>query len=345
VSFLIRWDRAERHYCQHQKSWLIDAGTSDEIAFVGGINLGNNSVADPGHAPRERRHTHDVYLELVGPCASDVHHNFVQRWNEASDRNELSGCWPSAERCDDLPFPTTVSAKAGAAVAQVQRTVRAGRYSDGRAAPGGRDFAIAKGEFSIFDQYEAAIAAARRYIYLENQTLGQPETVEALHKALTRGVEVVVLTPADPQQFMTQARQNPRSAPFFERLGALAEHDNFALAGIASPDLTGAARHVYVHAKIALIDDSWATIGSCNIGARSFFGDTELNVSFWDPDVVRTLRCELLLEHLGIDTAHLEDRTAMRRYREIAQENAVRKARGEDLCGLAFALNPKTYGL
>lgn len=39
--FLARWDRAEKNYCQHQKSWLIDAGHESEIAFVGGINLDN----------------------------------------------------------------------------------------------------------------------------------------------------------------------------------------------------------------------------------------------------------------------------------------------------------------
>ena len=60
---------------------------SSEVAFVGGINLNNGSVVSPGHAPRESGSTHDVYVELRGPAATDVHHNFVQRWNEASDRD------------------------------------------------------------------------------------------------------------------------------------------------------------------------------------------------------------------------------------------------------------------
>src|ERR1700726_4069577 len=34
--FRIRWDRAHGPYCQHQKSWLIDAGHASETAFVGG---------------------------------------------------------------------------------------------------------------------------------------------------------------------------------------------------------------------------------------------------------------------------------------------------------------------
>ena len=49
-------------------------------------------------------------------------------------------------------------------------------------------------------------------------------------------------------------------------------------------------------AKFAAIDDCWATIGSTNTMFRSFKGDTELNVSFWDEALVRKLRVDLLLE-------------------------------------------------
>jgi len=82
-SFRARWDRAHGHYVQHQKSWPIDAGKPSEAAFVGGINLTAQAVGSPGHS---EGHPHDVYVELCGPAATDVHHNFVQRWNEASDR-------------------------------------------------------------------------------------------------------------------------------------------------------------------------------------------------------------------------------------------------------------------
>jgi phosphatidylserine/phosphatidylglycerophosphate/cardiolipin synthase-like enzyme len=339
-----RWDRAQDLFCQHQKSWLIDAGREREIAFVGGMNLNPASVVAPGHAGRDHGHMHDLYLELAGPCATDVHHNFVQRWNEASERGADDGCWPNATHARDLPFPTRASSAAGDVLAQVQRTVRAGLYEDGTATPGGTAFAIEQGDLSIYEQYGKAIAAARSYVYLENQALAQPETVEALHDALGRGVDVTVLVPADAQPFFKQRRKQPEAQAFMERLGALGEHDRFALAGIAAPDPAGTLRDIYVHAKAALIDDTWATIGSCNVTPRSFFGHTEMNVSFWSPDVVRGLRVELLHEHLGVDTAGLDPRAAFACYRQIAQDNAARKARGELLHGLAFAIDPRTYG-
>lgn len=341
--FLARWDRAQKAYCQHQKSWLIDAGRPGEVAFVGGINLGNHSVVSPGHKALDRAHTHDIYVEFRGPCATDVHHNFVQRWNEASDRDLGDGSWPDKQSAGDLPFPRAASAAAGDISAQVQRSVRAGHYTNGAASPDGSPYDIARGETTLFDQYQSAIAAARSSVYLENQALGCPQTVEALHAALARGVDVTVLTPADPNAFMSAARKDPRSRPFFDRFDALGKYENFLLAGIAAAGADGKPRNVYVHAKTAVIDDCWATIGSCNIGSRSFFGDTEMNLTFWSPEIARRLRIDLLAEHLEADTSPLDDRNAFALYRDRARANGKRRTEGAKLDGLAFALDPATY--
>jgi cardiolipin synthase len=94
-----------------------------------------------------------------------------------------------------------------------------------------------------------------------------------------------------------------------------------------------------------LVDDVWVTIGSCNLHAASLFGATELNASFWDTRVVRAFRCQLLAEHLGLDTAHLDDRAALALYRRVAAESRRRRdAGGGDWQGLAFRLDPATYG-
>ncbi|MGH6872045.1 MAG: phospholipase D-like domain-containing protein [Rhizomicrobium sp.] len=336
--FLARWDRAQKTYCQHQKSWLVDAGAAGETAFVGGINLMPSSVCAAGHADRDGRHTHDVYLEIRGPSATDVHHNFVQRWNEASERHRDDGHWRASG--DDLAFPAAASPPAGNSIVQMQRTVRAGHYSDETATPGGAPLPIAKGEFSIFDQYVKAIDAAKSAIYIEDQYILSPDIVERLDAALARGVDVVFLCPATPEEQVVEGMRNPRAAPLRACIAALGEHSGFTLAGIASPR-TG--EHVYVHDKIMLVDDCWATIGSCNIAARSFFGDTELNAAVWDEDFVRALRVELLREHLGVDTSRMEARDALALYREAARANAQARHRGETMKGLAFALDPASY--
>lgn len=336
--FLARWDRAQKDYCQHQKSWLVDAGEPSEIAFVGGINLNPASVCAAGHADRDGDHTHDVYLEIRGPSATDVHHNFVQRWNEASERGVPLGTRIGGG--SDLPFPHAASPEAGRSIVQMQRTVRAGHYSDGTATPGGVSLPIGDGEFSIFDQYCKAIDAAKSTIYIEDQYLVSPDVAERLQAALARGVDVVFLCPAEPEDQVMEAMRSPAAAPLRAQLAALGDHPNFLLAGIASPRTNEA---IYIHDKIMLVDDCWATIGSCNIASRSFFGDTELNAAIWDEDFVRALRVELLQEHLGIDTSRMEARDALALYREAARGNAQARHRGEPMRGLAFALDPASY--
>ncbi len=341
--FLARWDRAHGRYCQHQKSWLVDAGRPDEVAFVGGINLNSGSVVSPGHAPTAAGNTHDVYVEVRGPSASDVHHNFVQRWNEASDRDAADGLWPDASSQDLLRFPEKASPHAGDVVVQIQRTVRRERYSDGAAAPGARRFPIAEGETSILEQYLRAIDAARRTIYVEDQAIGAAQIVDGLARALQRGVHVGFLVPIDVNDEMAAGRRDPGSAAFFESLAALGRFDHFTLAGIATARPDGGYQNVYVHAKVALVDDAWCTIGSANVGNRSFYGDTELNASIWHAPTVRALRCELLHEHLAQDTRPLDDVAALRLFAEVARANTRRRAADEPQQGLALALDPATY--
>ena len=320
--FRTRWDRAQAGFCQHQKSWLIDAGEAGEVAFVGGINLNPHSVVSaPGHAGADQHH--DAYLELAGPAASDVHANFVQRWNGASERDLADGAW-GCDGDDDLAAPAQASTPRGTSRVQVQRTLHAARYG--------------AGERSIFDQYRLAIGAARRTIYIENQALDVLEIVDDLSAALDRGVEVVAVAPADPEPDF--AAGQPERQAFLAARAALGRHDRFTVAGLAGLDAGGARRDVYVHAKLMIVDDAWATIGSGNLHSYSLFGSTEMNASVWDADFARALRCELFVEHLGLDTSELDDRAAARLFRRIARENRRKREAGEAAWqGLAFELD------
>lgn len=339
-TFAARWDRAHGHYLHHQKSWLIDAGQPSEVAFVGGINLTAQAVGEPGHVEGNR---HDTYVEISGPAATDVHHNFVQRWNEASERALDDGRW-SNEVDDQLPFPSRLSGLCGHSVVQIQRTIHSGRYTDGRASPGGTAYSISDGEKTIFDQYLLAIGAAREAIYIENQAIPIPPIAEAIEEALKRGVEVVVLVPAQPEAHVREARRDPARQLLFDRVAALGRYERFSLVGIAAISSEGDRRDIYVHGKIMLVDDEWATIGSCNLHSNSLFAQTEMNASVWDANVVRPLRCELLSEHLGQDTGHLDAREALRLFRLIAGQNRRKRDAGDaDWQGLAYGLDPATY--
>jgi len=346
VRFRARWDHLP-HYCHHQKSWVLDAGEAGELAFVGGINLDRGSIVVPGHPPRpDGPSVHDLYVEVAGPSSTDVAHNFVQRWNEASERDRPDGSWPDADVAGPLPFPSRLAPPSGEVPVQIARTIRPGIYAAGVAAPDAAPFPIAGGESSILEQYLAAIDGAREGIYIENQFLGAPTVLEHLALAVARDVEVVFVLPGMPMDAVRDTRaRGGRAALFFEALAALRERPNFTLAALASGDATGGTRHVYVHAKMMLVDDVWATIGSANILQRSFHADTELNASFWHPPTVRALRRDLLAEHLALDTGAIDLAAALRTFRERARANRAARARRTPLQGLAWALDPAEYGL
>ena len=237
---------------------------------------------------------------------------------------------------------------------RISRTVRAergsdpahggpGHYTDRTATPGGRPFDIGDGERSILRTIPDAIDAARTTIMIENQALPIPEVATRLEAVLNRGVEVALLVPAAPEEHVRSARRDPAKDALFAGIEALERHETFLLAGLS---VTGEEnRHsVYVHAKAMLVDDAWATLARATC-IRIPFGDTEMNASFWDESVVRALRWGLLQEHLDEDTSLLDDRASLRRYREVARANALKRRNGSsDLQGLALALDPTTYG-
>ncbi|MBM7786574.1 phospholipase D-like domain-containing protein [Tenggerimyces flavus] len=293
-----RWDRAHPGMAQHQKSWLVD-----DAGFVGGMNLNPHTVVSPDHRGQDQYH--DVYVEITGPATYDIAHNFVQRWNGATEHEP-----------GDLQLPDAVPSPAGTIPVQIQRTLPPER--------------------SIFDQYVRAFADARRSIYLENQFLEDPEIVGCLEAALARGVEVVAVLPGEPPR----TRHGP---DFLDRRGALGDHPNFHLAGLAGVGADGQRKHVYVHSKVMLVDDAWATIGSANFHAGGMYGSAEMNASFHDPETVRALRHQLFAEHLGESMKN--DVNALRLFGQRAQENRRRWDTGDhDWQGLAFALDPRTYG-
>ena len=143
----------------------------------------------------------------------------------------------------------------------------------------------------------------------------------------------MLLVPAIPEQYVYAARKDPQRRRG-SGLEALGRHENFTLAGLAEHH-AGARRAAYVHAKLMIVDDVWATVGSCNLHPNSLGGHTEMNASIWDAALARDLRCRLFAQHLGVDTASLDDRAALRQFRDIARGN--RHQDGEPRAGLAGA--------
>jgi phosphatidylserine/phosphatidylglycerophosphate/cardiolipin synthase-like enzyme len=185
----------------------------------------------------------------------------------------------------------------------------------------------------VLESYAGAIDAAREWIYVENQFFFSHTIFERLDAALRRGVEVIAVVPGQPLPEVYDARK--RHPRLFAALGALGQHERFTLAALATTGADGTRRDVYVHAKVAIVDDAWMTIGSANLERRSLELDTELNVVCWDPAVASAFRRELLTEHLGTPSID--------RFRDAARTNA-RSAPGTGTDELAMEVDPARYG-
>src|SRR5262249_23890486 len=185
------------------------------------------------------------------------------------------------------------------------------------------------GVATIREAYLQALAQAQSYIYIENQYLW-PEVflgldrltwgersaeVEALLQAFTaalrRGVRLTLVLPDHPN---TGRRFTDGG---IARVAALAPapvqsglFNVFTLgnseAGASSSGGTF-YRPVYVHAKVAIVDDLWWMVGSANLNSRGLASDAEFNVAVRDATTARDLRLSLWREHLHESFRDLAD--------------------------------------
>jgi PLD-like domain len=192
---------------------------------------------------------------------------------------------------------------------QVARTIPGHTYS----------FAPKTGIQGIAQLYAHALSNAQRYIYLENQYfwthalygidhsfLGtdspdMERNLRELEAALLRGVTVALILPDHPNmgRAFTDAALNRlrQAAPEAVKEGRL---QVFCLATSTTLDGSEHYQPIYVHAKVAIIDDLWSTVGSANLNNRGMRDDTEMNVATLDAELAVGLRMMLLAEHVGL---------------------------------------------
>lgn len=287
VRVKMRWDDVPRG-CHHQKSHVID----EEVAYVGGINLTSDGLSTPDHSTHGH---HDLCVELSGPVVSDVSENFVQRWNQASRTASHAHAYPSPDEADDLAHAAPPS-RDGDIPVQLVRTVKRDLYSGRRGWHADHAFDLAEGESSIRETIHRWIDAAREKIYIENQYLTAPDTLERLRLAAARGVDVIAVVPWVPDPNLA-LYPKAKLAETQEALRALAREPRFGLFGLRHVGAGG--RPIYVHAKLLTVDDRLLTIGSANFWPPSYTRDSELNVCIWSSELARDTRERLWREHAG----------------------------------------------
>lgn len=284
----------------HQKIVVID----DCLAFTGGIDVTADRWDTSDHSdgnPHRRRPAagrvqgrltgpwHDATSIMTGPAARAVAELARERWESGTGQRldpipESSESWP--EGVDPLFTDVDVA---------ISRT---------RPEHGG---ATLVHEVELL--WLASIAAARRSIYVESQYFASRRIAEAIAERLREpdGPDVVVLNPWTADGWLSEKAMGTARARALEIVREADVHDRFRL----YTPVTEQREHIYVHAKVTVIDDRLLRLGSSNLNNRSMGLDTELDVAVeaveGRPGADRLaakivgVRHRLLAEHLGCE--------------------------------------------
>jgi phosphatidylserine/phosphatidylglycerophosphate/cardiolipin synthase-like enzyme len=261
-----------------------------DVAFAGGIDLchGRRDDAehdgDPQPPPMSKKYGpsppwHDVQLELHGPVIGALDTTFRERWFDPTSldshdpvawvRDKLSRADLSA---DPLPDQPPDPPACGPHAVQVRRTYPAirPRY----------DFAPL-GERSVARGYIKAVRRARRLIYLEDQYMWSTQVAKLFADTLRRNrdLHLVVVVPRYPDVDGRLALPPNQVG----RAEAIALCQQAGRGRVHVYDVENhASTPVYVHAKVCIVDDIWASVGSDNFNRRSWTHDSELSCSVLD---------------------------------------------------------------
>ena len=301
----------------HQKLVVIRYRDRPErdIAYVGGIDLchsrrdtidhqGDPQAFDLANEYGATPPWHDVQAAITGPAVHDVETVFRERWEDPTPLTRHPVYWLQDKllRLDMTPDALPEQAPPPPPVPGSTHRVQLLRtYPNLRH---GRDYPFARGgERSVARGYSKALSRARKLVYVEDQYLWGEQVGDVFVEALKRNKDlfVVAVVPihTDQDSFVARVPQ------LLGRARAMREMTEAAPGRVA---VYGVENHqgtpVYVHAKVCVMDDTWATVGSDNFNRRSWTHDSELSAVVVDPSApdhspyARRLRLTLAAEHL-----------------------------------------------
>ena len=270
----------------HRKLCVVDA----RVGFCGGVNI-LDDFHDPNHgtlqAPRM-----DFALRVTGPLVAQMHQTMTRAWLRMQmfsrlRRAQLSGALVSlrASRTHEPAAPQPRDETRSARAALVLRDNVRNRASIERA-------------------YRRAIGHAREEIVIANAYFVPGGKMRrAIVQAARRGVKVKLLLQGRYEYFM----QYYAARPVF---GALLK------AGVEIHEYSPS----FLHAKVAVIDGTWATVGSSNLDPLSLLLAREANVMVEDAGFAGRLRERLAyaMQHEGtqMDPVAYANRSRWQRAKE-----------------------------
>ena len=221
----------------HRKLVVIDG----REAFVGGHCIVDSWLGDA----QDSEHVADISLKLRGPIVHSVQAAFSENW--AGESGELflgDDVFPALEPAGDV-------------------LIHAAYAKPESSAP------------AVKILHHTAICLARKRIWIQNPYfIPEPEAIDALGEAVSRGVDVRVIMPS------TAGSDNP--------MVQHAGHRNFEKllrCGVRLFEYP----HTLLHQKVMTIDGVWSAVGSSNFDDRSFETNDEITLGVLDPATAQRL--------------------------------------------------------
>ena len=265
----VRWRRLHRKMC------VVDGS----LAFCGGINFVDDLI-EPGHGVLEAPR-YDFALQIQGPLVVEMLHNMTQLWHRHQMADQLrrgqfkaaGHVWKQAKISNrDFAASLTDYPESVHLMSTTDSPIHYGVH----AALLLRD--NLRNRARIERAYRHAIGSARHEVIIANAYfLPGRRLRQALFHAQRRGVKVQLLLQGRYDNFMQFHASRPVMASLLD-------------AGIEVYEYSASL----LHAKVAVVDGQWATVGSSNLDPLSLLLAREANV-VWNHTALSTeLRNQLV---------------------------------------------------
>jgi len=253
-----------------------------EIAFVGGINVNDDMFADVGPRIELAAPRWDFAVSVRGPLVASIHREAQAQW-------QRTGHISLIRRYKLFKEMRKVARAASDAGMQAGFVVRDNLRNRSK----------------IQKAYLNALGRARKSVLIANPYFAPGRKFRrGLAKAAQRGVDVVLLIGVGEIWL-----QDAVAHSFYPKLLA---------AGVKVVEY----RKTQLHAKVAVIDDDWATVGSSNVDGLSLFLNQEANVVIKDARFAQALRGKIEAAVAEGVVIHTEDFKHVGRVRRFGYEIA-----------------------
>ena len=303
VRWLLRWwrtknidfrlDRSHPFGCSHhQKIVVID----ETLAACGGIDISNRRWDTGEHEDRDPHRRgpdgksfgpwHDTTMLMSGKVAGALGELARERWKTATKRDldEVEPCgdeWPEGLKADfenvDIAIARTRAHFEELAEVREIETL-----------------------------YLDMVAAAKRFIYFENQYFTSGKIAAAIAERMKEEdpPEIVLVMPRTADGWLEQKAMDATRLKLVAAIGERDPDDRFRV----YVPVTQGGKDIYVHSKVAVVDDRFFRVGSSNLNNRSQGLDSECDVVIDaalpanrdTPKAIAALRHRLIAEHLHV---------------------------------------------